>query len=425
MGKSKKSQVFPKSKICIYCKIIVILRSQIGIVWVVRRVVYILCCIMCVWFTDCSDKANSNDFAQQCYAQGRHLREAGEPAAAMQQFVDAVQSGADDHLLLGRIYSNMANMCRQAERHPLAYEMYALSTGQFLAAEDTLAVAYALNNMAWEQAVMGHKDSALALIDSAVQFCPVEPVRSKVFESRAAACLYAGEYDSVICHARHFTDTLYADMLMAQAFAFTHRNDSALWYAEQVTKRTTNPRYLDDAYYILAHCDSTAERAELVEWTETRTDVQRQLEQYKSQMAQAVLLLQQNRSGNQRNRWFIVAVLAVLVSCLVWLGRLRIRIIRRRKIERLTLQLPQSNPLRQDIPWDIYQLPDKLRERGLSDREIRIATLVLFGFSYAQMAELLHRAENGIGKDKYLIAKKLNVSVKDLQNILINIACRN
>ena len=85
----------------------------------------------------------------------------------------------------------------------------------------------------------------------------------------------------------------------------------------------------------------------------------------------------------------------------------------------------QSKDPRKDIPWDLYDLPAKLQERGLSEREIRIATLVLFGFSYAQMADILNRAENGIGKDKYLIAKKLGVSIKDLQSVVLDIACRN
>jgi DNA-binding CsgD family transcriptional regulator len=85
----------------------------------------------------------------------------------------------------------------------------------------------------------------------------------------------------------------------------------------------------------------------------------------------------------------------------------------------------QSADPKKDIPWDIYDLPSKLQERGFSEREVRIATLVLFGFTYAQMADILNRAENGIGKDKYLIAKKLGVSVKDLQTTLCEIACRS
>jgi hypothetical protein len=38
------------------------------------------------------------------------------------------------------------------------------------------------------------------------------------------------------------------------------------------------------------------------------------------------------------------------------------------------------------------------------------------------MADVLIRAESGIGKDKYMVAKRLGVSVKDLQTTLIQIA---
>ena len=60
--------------------------------------------------------------------------------------------------------------------------------------------------------------------------------------------------------------------------------------------------------------------------------------------------------------------------------------------------------------------------KGLSEREIRICVLVLIGFSYAEIAQILFRAESGIGKDKYTIAKHLGVSVKQLRETLLSIA---
>jgi DNA-binding CsgD family transcriptional regulator len=58
----------------------------------------------------------------------------------------------------------------------------------------------------------------------------------------------------------------------------------------------------------------------------------------------------------------------------------------------------------------------------LAEREVRICVLVMIGLSYAEIAEILYRAESGIGKDKYTIAKRLGVRVKDLQNTLRAIA---
>ena len=244
-------------------------------------------------------------------------------------------------------------------------------------------------------------------------------------ESRAAACLYAAEYDSAIYWVRQIADTLYSEMLLAQAFALSDRCDSALVYAFRVTDRTDNPRYLDDTYYIIAHCDSTAQRSEVLAIAEQRADVQRELEHYKTEMAQAVMIWQQSREKHLPCPWCLVLLVLVVSGLIVWFVFRWRRFSKRRQIARLSAQLMQSKNPKDDIPWDLYDLPSKLQERGLTEREIRIATLVLFGFSYAQMADILNRAENGIGKDKYLIAKKLGVSVKDLQTTLCVIACRS
>ena len=106
--------------------------------------------------------------AMTFYQNGKALREEGKQEEAMQAFIEAAHSGTEDEALLGRVYSNMANMCRQANDHETAYDVYGMSAEHFRKTNDTLAYAYALNNMAWEQAVMGEKEEAYMLIDSAV-----------------------------------------------------------------------------------------------------------------------------------------------------------------------------------------------------------------------------------------------------------------
>ena len=163
----------------------------------------------------CTQRAN--DHARTYYEQGRALREKGEITQAMQAFIKAAQSGTKDEALLGRVYSNIANMCRQANEHSKAFYVYTLSAEHFAASGDTLAYAYALNNMAWEQAVMGHKDSALLYIDAAIQCYPASPLTEKVLESHAAACLFAQEYDSVLIYTAPPAND-YLLMLRAQAY---------------------------------------------------------------------------------------------------------------------------------------------------------------------------------------------------------------
>lgn len=392
--------------------------------------------VLCLGLVACGGQPQANQYAAECYQRGRELRAADQPVAAMQCFVDATHSGTDDYRLLGRVYSNMANMCRQAERHEKAYAIYEQSTVCFRRAEDTLAVAYGLNNMAWEKAVMGDHLTALQLVDSAVLVCPKPAVQSKVEESLAATYLYAGQYDSALWHAHRIADSLYSHMLLAQAFALSGQCDSALVYAEAVLDRTSNPRYLDDLYYILSHCDSSAAAADIVALTDKRTDVQRELERYKSEMAQAVLLVHEPARAHT-SLWLSLVGVALATGVIVWLVRYMYRRNRRRQeVERAAVSLRQSERLKQELKRDNYPefvrfvdaelwgVATKLRSCGLSERDVRIAVLVLMGFSYAEIADLLNRAESGIGKDKHVIARKLGVSIKNLREALLTIACR-
>lgn len=383
---------------------------------------------------------NDASSARQYYEEGRALRQDGEVVQAMQSFISATQTRTNDFALLGRAYSNMANMCRQAERHDLAFEVYSLSAEQFLRANDTLAFAYALNNMAWEQAILGNKTAAIALVDSALKVCPREEVQTKVLESLAASSLYAEEYDSTLFYTAYM-HSAYGRMLRAQAFCLLNQCDSAADYARLVIAETENPRYLDDAYYILAHCDSTENVNEILDLTSARTDVQRELEQQKIQFTQAIMLMEQSlKGGNPKDPkkivwWTLFATLCVAVGVLLF-RKLRKPNDRASQLKKTCRSLAKVDAMKTELRWNDYDafcracderffgLADKLTKRGLSEREIRLCLLVLIGFSYAEMADILHRAQNGIGKDKYTIAKKLNVTVKDLQATLQNIACQ-
>lgn len=376
--------------------------------------------------------------AESYYRQGRQYREAGEPVAAMNAFIAATRVHSCEYTFKGRSFSNMATMCRIGERHELAYALYEQSLYQFEFAQDTPAQAYALNNMAWEQAVLAHKEEALRLVDKALSVCSDTAVQNKVLESQAAACLYAEEYDSVLYYAQQSpSESVYMHMLMAQAYTFIGINDSALFYAKQVVTQTSNPRYLDDVYYILTFCDSTAQADEVRALAAARTDIQRDLERNNPEWIEAMLLaenaLKAPKPTSPKTLVLLVGVLLVLLAIVSFVF---IR-LRKRKADSLEQQcriLRRCTDLRKELNWNNYQqfrlicnlrlsgIVDKLERRGLSEREIRICVLVLIGLSYAQMAEVLIRAENGIGKDKYLVAKHLGVSVKDLQDTLRHIA---
>lgn len=256
--------------------------------------------------------------AMTFYQNGKALREEGKQEEAMQAFIEAAHSGTEDEALLGRVYSNMANMCRQANDHETAYEVYGMSAEHFRKTNDTLAYAYALNNMAWEQAVMGEKEEAYMLIDSAVRIYPYSPLIEKVIETKSAACLFRQEYDSVLYYTNG-ADNDYLLMLRAQAFSFLQIDDSAMLYAQQLLPRMTNLFYLDDLYYILTHNDTKADTETLRVLASERADVQNAIKERHGELTKAVQLLRQDLSKKeQATSW--KAILWWVIGIGFWFG---------------------------------------------------------------------------------------------------------
>ena len=396
-------------------------------------------CILCLLAAGCSRTAED---AFALYQQGRALREEGKQVEAMQSFIEAAHSGTDDEALLGRVYSNMANMCRQANEHQTAFEVYALSAEHFAASGDTIAYAYALNNMAWEQAVMAHKDSAWVLVERAVRVCPRKPLLEKVRESRAAACLFAKEYDSVLVYTTPQANE-YLLTLRAQAYSYLQMNDSASYYAQVLLPRTTNLFALDDLYYILTHNDNTANKESIRELSSQRADVQKAIKERHGELTKAVEILKQDLAPQETTKpWKIILLVVLGIGLLVWAAFVadKQRRLHTQKsdfeqarlfeLEQNIRHLQETKNLRQELAWTDFQsfctqtdrifnaFTGKLSAQGLNEQDIRICVLVLIGLSHKQIAEMLNCSPKSIGKLKDLTAHKLGVSGGQLQDKL-------
>ena len=381
------------------------------------------------------------------YQHGKTLREEGKQVEAMQAFIEAAHSGTDDEVLLGRVYSNMANMCRQANEHQTAFEVYKLSAEHFAKSYDSLAYAYALNNMAWEQAAMKHKQHALSLVDSAITCYPYLPLTEKVIETKAAACFFKQEYDSVLYYTASSHESDYLLMLRAQAFSFLQMDDSATFYAKLLLPRMTNPFYLDDLYYILTHNDAAADKETLLRLTSDRADVQKQIKERHGQLALAVHLLQQDLHPQKQSLsiWFILLMVSGL-ALLIWLIYIAYQQYllhaEKAKFEQARIQelnankqlLLESEDIRQELVWNDYEalrreinkrffnLATKLQDMDLNEQDIRMCILVLIGLSHKETAEMLNCSPKSIGKLKDLTARKLGVSGGQLQEKLLKTA---
>ncbi len=380
------------------------------------------------------------------YQNGKALREEGKQVEAMQAFIEATHSGTDDEALLGRVYSNMANMCRQANDHETAFEVYALSAEHFQKAGDTLAFAYALNNMAWEQAAMRHKDTVLMFVNKAVAVYPHEQLIEKVKESRAAACLFAEEYDSVLYWTRGATDD-YMLTLRAQAYSYLQMDDSATYYAQELLPRTTNLFALDDLYYILTHNDSSADKEILRDLSSARADVQNAIKTRHGELVKAVEILKQDLAPQEKPKpWKIILLVVLGVGLLAWAAlvakkqhrlhtqKSQFEQTRLFELEQNVRHLQEAEDLRSELEWTDFQsfctqtdrifnaFTGKLSAQGLNEQDIRICVLVLIGLSHKQIAEMLNCSPKSIGKLKDLTAHKLGVSGGQLQDKLYKTA---
>ena len=380
------------------------------------------------------------------YEQGKTLREEGKQVEAMQAFIEAAHSGTDDEVLLGRIWSNMANMCRQANDHSTAFEVYTLSAEHFRKAADTLAYAYALNNMAWEQATMGNKEAAIELVDSAVRCYPRPPLTDKIIETKAAACLFRKEYDSVLVYTTPPAND-YLLTLRAQACSYLQMDDSATYYAQLLLPQTTNLFALDDLYYILTHNDSSADKETLRSFASLRADTQNAIKERHGELTKAVEILKQDLAPQEKTQpWKIILLVVLGFGLLVWAAlvtkkqhrlhtqKSQFEQTRRFELEQNIRHLQETKDLRQELQWTDFQsfctqidkrfnaFAAKLSAQGLNEQDIRICVLVLIGLSHKETAEMLNCSPKSIGKLKDLTARKLGVSGGQLQEKLLKTA---
>lgn len=398
----------------------------------VKHILLLMAC--CVALLSSCGK-HSHEQVVGWYEQGKALRASGEPAEAMKVFLKAAHSTATDEALLGRVYSNMANICRQANDHQTAYHVYKLSAEHFSASGDGLAYAYALNNMAWEQAAMAHKDSALALVDAALQVYPLCPLTDKVVETHAAACYFVQEYDSVLFYTSPPSNE-YLMMLRAQAYSFLQEDDSAAYYARILLPLTDNPFYLDDLYYILTHNDAQADAETIRDLSSERADVQRTIAARHGKLMQAVQILRDDLSPRSTNWRNLVEIILIGLICLAMIVAGVLTIHERRQLlhdrqeqeqarqedlEQSLNVLRTADDLRLELQWNdnlaFFRRTDKLfrglattlEQQGLNEQDVRMCVLVLIGLSHKEIAAMMPCSIKSIGKLKDLTARKLGV----------------
>ena len=402
---------------------------------------------------------HSTDYAHACYHYGRLLRRADDPVAAMQVFISGTHSGTDDHHILGRLYSNMGDLCHMAKDFQQSYDMYELSANYFMQNGDTLLYYYGLNNMAYELASAGLKDSCLSLLYT-IEKSDTNDSGLKTYcrLSRAEVYLRNSQYDSTIYYAREclkYQPNFPAAILQfAQAYSFLGIRDSAVFYAQQALSLSNELFDKNSAMYILTHNDDSMNREDVRKISADRSDVQKLIEIQHGNLSQAVQLLGQDLRRKPDLRW-LYAIAGILV--IGGIGTLYYRNKKRKQHRLLSQQidlleqqytdtqkaieqdvlnkcalLRENNSLTKTLAWsdydkmchivdtEFYMFATKLRNlHVLNETEIRLCVLVLIGLNRSDISETLPYSLSGVGKLKDQSAKKLGTSGKELQKFLL------
>ena len=398
---------------------------------------------------------SSDSYAHACYHYGKLLRAKDNPAEAMRCFINATHSRTRDYHILGRVYSNMGSICHLAGDFPLSYDMYEKSANCFLADNDSLSYYFLLNDMAFELAEQGQKDSCFNIIANIKNHASYDSVLlAYCWITQAQACLKCKQYDSLIFYAqqsKQIASTLPSSSLqLAQAYSYLGERDSATYYALLVLNNTNELFDVNNALYILTNDDMSKDNAAIRETAAARSDTQKILEIRQGKMSQAVQLLEQDLERKPNLNWLYAIITTLLIVAIV----LGVIINKRRKAQKLLSQqrseysrkrqddleisckaLHNSVNLKNDIEWDNYEvfcnianarlggIVDKLKSYpNITPGEVKLCVLVLLDLPYQDIANMLNLSVKSIAKLKSIAAKKIGVTMKELHPKLIQIA---
>ena len=402
-----------------------------------------------------------SSYAHACYHYGRLLCAKDNHVEAMKVFIEATHSRTHDYHILGRVYSNIAEICHLAGEYQLSYDMFAKCADCFLQKGDSSNYFYALNSMAFELAEQGKKEETLVLLDSICMNCLDKNVHIKTIETKAVACKRVQEYDSTIYYTSlAFKHGYYAPIILmnrAQAYSFLGKKDSAVYYAKKVLEFPKELFNMNGALYILTHDDKSKDKNEIRQISADRSDIQKCIEILQGKLSQAVQLLQQDITRRPDLRWLYSTIgTLVLISFGLFFyvrKKHRKRELLSQQIEELENRnnntiaqisaqiennialLSQSANLKEDLSWSDYNklcrivdlqfnlLATKLHKKQvLNETQIRLCVLVLLNLRRVDIADTLPYAQNGIGKLKDQTSKLLGTTGKNLRLFLIKVA---
>ncbi len=413
-------------------------------------------------------RAGGEVFSHACYHYGRLLRTKDNPVEAMQAFIAATHSHTRDYHILGRVYSNMGDICHLAGDYPLSYDMFERSANSFLQGGDTTAYYYALNDMAFELAEQGKKEETLALLRKIEGSNQSNDFSEAVLITKILLAIRAKQYKDVIdlvdkiCIPSAYNPTIM--IAKAQAYYYLQSYDSAAHYAQEVLDKTKSPFDKDNAYYILIHCDSVQHGNRVYTLSADRADTEKEIEKRHGKLTQAVQLLEQDLNRKPDLTWLYVMIAIILfagsISILFYIWHKRkqhyqiITDIQEKEaeigalsqmqetqhkqiieeVENKCTALRYAQDLKSQLHWRQYDemcqiidtqfflLVSKLKQiPAIKENDVRICVLVLLNLSQRDIARLMYVEESSVGKLKERTGNKLHTSRKNMRQELLKI----
>lgn len=389
----------------------------------------------------------TNTYAHACYHYGRLLREKDDPVGAMECFINATHSRTRDYHILGRVYSNIGEICQTSGEYNLATEIYTKSADAFLSNGDTVLYFFGLNNAAFTLAERGKKDSVLTILHQINHSEAGTLLDIAVKETLMEAYLKVQQYDSALYYADYlwrkgcYIESVF--IVKAQVFSFTSQNDSATYYAEQVISHSTNLFLLANAYFILTNQDESRDVSSVRDVSCKRADIQKQIEIRQGKLSQAVQLLEQdiNREPDRRKQilLFILLLLWAIVCITIYIAHKHKKqaiALADKHADNVVESIKQhidTTDINNTLHWknystmksdaDLYMggIVSKLESCNLNEVEIRFCILTLLDFRLKQIAETIHYSyPSGIKTLKKRVSDKLGTTPPELKNFLLH-----
>ena len=405
------------------------------------------------------------------YYMGRNLEDDySQVARAAECYVAADWLKIDDPIYRGRVNSCMAGICGDYNRDSLSLLFYERAHQEFTRSGDEWYYAHSLLNLSVRNHALKNFCEADSLWQLAAEYSFDEEYKWYLNDVRAAYFYRLNILDSPDSIARYLQKNPITDSwrayTLAGAFYDLEEMDSAVYYAEKVVNDFNIPAHKVSAYYILhkfAILNNDILAADSL--AGLRIDEKRKAEVKKVDSLDGIQVFEEYLAYCEVYRW------RVLLYCLAGLLALSVMVVllwywqRAKKevhaqaeavqiaqeahqqtleeqrnqrmealmqhVEHFHARYPKPNKewsnyekMRTELNQSLLCLLDKLAERKLSEKEIRLCIycLLYHDVSTKVLAEYMIYSAVGIRTFKQRTAQKLGTTAANLYDYLVELA---